>query len=268
MSKTAQSSSYLAARDIHQEWESDYLNPVLDRFYDLAFDKIVAELGAQPGDTILDAGCGYGFHAERFARRGLKVVGIDFSPVALEAAKARIDTQALGIDLRQGDILNLPFETGSFEFVNCWGVLMHIPELEKAMSELARVLQPGGRLALMENNRSSLHVRFWEPIVRLSKRILGRQTARFEMKACGKEEWRTEGLMVRKLDIKWAERFYGQLGLRLVARLPGQFTEIYTVMPSKRLKRFIYDFNQRWLRRERTPSLAMGNILIFEKVRT
>ena len=49
------SERYLAEKDIHVEWESNYLNADVDRFYDLAFSKIVDELKAGPGSSLLDA---------------------------------------------------------------------------------------------------------------------------------------------------------------------------------------------------------------------
>jgi ubiquinone/menaquinone biosynthesis C-methylase UbiE len=263
---TDRSASYLSRKTIHQEWLDDYLNPSIDSFYDLAFSKIISALDAKPGDKILDAGCGYCYHASRLASAGLAVTGVDFSAAALTAAKENLAQQGLEIDLREGNILDLPFEDESFPFVNCWGVLMHIPEVETALSELARVLKTGGRLALMENNHQSLHVRYWERGLNTIKKTLGRKVRERNFVSQGIEEWRDEGLMVRKLDIEWLTKFYTDRGLKLVARLPGQFTEAYTAMPSKLLKKLIYRWNYSWLSRERSPKLAMGNILVFEKL--
>jgi ubiquinone/menaquinone biosynthesis C-methylase UbiE len=265
MDKTVQSAEYLAERDIHVEWESDYLNPDIDRFYDAAFARIVKQLGAKPGDSILDAGCGYCFHASRLARLGLKVTGVDFSPAALEEAKRNLAKSGIEIDLHEGNLLALPFAEGQFPYVNCWGVLMHIPEVETALSELARVLAPGGRLALSENNRQSLHVRFLESSILATKRLLGKQVPRRDQKPQGIEEWRSEGLMVRKIDVDWLEKFYASKGLKLVDRFAGQFTEGYTNVPTRPLKRLVYRFNEWWFHRNGSPGPALGNILIFEK---
>jgi ubiquinone/menaquinone biosynthesis C-methylase UbiE len=265
MSQTQLSATFLAAPDIHQEWESDYLNRDLDRFYDSAFARLIAGLGASPGDRILDAGCGYCFHAGRLARSGLRVTGVDFSPSALAEARRNLARQGLSIELVQGNLLALPFPAESFPYVNCWGVLMHIPELEKALEELARVLQPGGRLSITENNRRSLHVMVWERALRGVKRLLGRKLPRRDAKPQGIEEWRDEGLMIRKLDIDWLVDFYAKRGLKLVDRFAGQFTELYTSVPGRPLKRLVYRFNEYWFNRRGSPALAVGNCLIFEK---
>ncbi len=144
---------------------------------------------------------------------------------------------------------------------------MHIPEVENALDELARVLAPGGRLALSENNRNSLHVRFWENAILTAKRLLGKTVPRRDDRPQGIEEWRSEGLMIRKIDVDWLEKFYAARGLKLVGRFAGQFTEAYTNVPGRALKRLVYRFNESWFHRNGSPGLALGNILIFEKAR-
>jgi ubiquinone/menaquinone biosynthesis C-methylase UbiE len=270
--RTAKSSQHLGTTGIHENWKSVYLNPDIAPMYELAFDRIVQELRATPNSSILDAGCGYGYHAIRLARRGLAVTGVDFSPVALRAARSNIDAAHVGapIKLQQGDLLKLHFADGSFDSVNCWGVLMHIPEVETALRELARVLRPGGRLALMENNANSLHVRFWEPTVRSLKRLLGRRLGSRVSTQRGIEEWTDAdagGLLVRKTDMEWLTGFYANIGMQLKERIAGQFTELYVQMPGRAIRRLVHRFNYRWLAANRSPHRAMGNILIFEKSR-
>ncbi|MEL6486428.1 MAG: methyltransferase domain-containing protein [Pseudomonadota bacterium] len=265
MDKSFASREYLAEQEIHSEWEDDFLNSDLEPFYDEAFARLIKSLGAKPGDRILDAGCGYFFHGSRLARAELQVTGIDFSPAALAAAHAHIAEQELDVELLEGNLLALPFADSSFPYIASWGVLMHIPDLETALSELARVLEPGGRLALGENNSASIHVRVWENMVLGAKRLLGRPIPHRTDTPRGIEEWRDEGLMVRKLDVEWLVAFYRERGLRLVARYPGQFTELYTNLPFRFAKRLVYRFNEHWFRNDYSARLALGNILIFEK---
>ncbi len=267
VSRSEQSSEFLAKQGIHDEWRSDYLNPYLEPFYELAFARVREALGAKPGSTLLDAGCGSCVHAARFARAGVKVVGVDFSQAALTDARRALERQGLGasVELHQADLRKLPLESGKFPAISCWGVLMHVPDLEPALAELARVLAPGGRLAIMENNVHSWHVRWFEPTLRAFKRVLGRKVGSVAKTERGLEEWRDEGLMVRKLDPAWIQAAMERLGLRLVTRFSGQFTEMYTSLPTRLLKRAVYRFNQRWLEANRSPARAMGNIFIFEK---
>jgi ubiquinone/menaquinone biosynthesis C-methylase UbiE len=272
--KTEQSRQFLKQRQIHEQWASDYLNPDLERFYDAAFVRVVELLEAEPGSTILDGGCGYGFHAARLAQAGLRVTGVDFSSAALEQARAFVDSRGLGdrIELRHGDMLALPFPANQFDYVISWGVLMHIPEVEQALAELVRVLKPGGRIALMENNAGSLHVRIWEPTLRVAKRLLKRKSPDMKQVARGQEEWDQQpdggGLLVRKVDMRWLIAEVARLGADLCAREAGQFTELYTSLPWRPAKRAIYALNQLWFNKIRRAESAMGNILVFEKRRS
>jgi len=267
--RTAQSEVFLSGSEIHEQWESDYLNPGLDTFYERAFDWIASQLGMR-ARTVLDAGCGYCIHAARLAQRRFQVTGLDFSPSALAAASRYLKHCGLEgqLTLQQGDLLALPFADGQFDAVTCWGVLMHIPDLERALSELLRVVAPGGRLVLMENNCASLHVRLWEPALRAVKRVLGRTVPEVRRTPRGVEEWyqrETAGLMVRKTDIDWLVAFLAKRDARLTARHSGQLTEMYTSLRFRALKRIVYRANTAWFDSDGRPGLALGNILVFEK---
>jgi SAM-dependent methyltransferase len=114
-------------------------------------------LGVQPGDRLLDLGCGFGRHAYEALRRGAVVVALDAG--ADEVARVR-DTFGAMIEAGelvegsssygsvQGDALRLPFADGTFDRVIASEVLEHIPDDVAAMTELARVLRPGGTMAV------------------------------------------------------------------------------------------------------------------------
>ena len=91
--KSSQSKKFLSQTSIHVQWESEYLNADLDRFYDLAFADIVGVLEARASDKILDAGCGYCCHTVRLARSGASITAVDFSEAALAVGRQTI-TQA------------------------------------------------------------------------------------------------------------------------------------------------------------------------------
>ena len=266
-----QRSSSVDLRDpeIHEQWESLYLNADLDRLYDRVFERIVRTLASKPGQTLLDAGCGYCFHAVRLAKSGLRVTALDFSDAALARAARTVQRAGMEdrIELRRGDVLELPFSDASFDFVHCWGVLMHVPRLEVGLAELIRVLKHGGKLVVMENNVRSLHVRA-ENLTRLAKRLLRRKLNERRTTPRGTEEWIGNGsarLMLRVQNIDFLVRFCEERGLRLVDRFAGQFTELYTQMPGRMLKRAVYKFNELWFAAGAGPKLAAGNVLIFER---
>ncbi len=90
------------------------------------------------GAKVLEVGCGTGLILERVARVAEKAVGIDLSPGMLEQARAR------GLDVHEGSATELPFEDASFDLVYSFKVLAHVPDIERALREMARVTKPGG----------------------------------------------------------------------------------------------------------------------------
>lgn len=104
---------------------------------DAAFEA-VAE--AQP-EKLLDIGCGLGELGERFAKElGAHVCAIDLSERMVALAKAR------GLDAQLADAENLPFPDREFDCVFAGWVLYHVPQLDQAVAECARVLRPDGTL--------------------------------------------------------------------------------------------------------------------------
>jgi SAM-dependent methyltransferase len=109
---------------------------------ELAFEAVRE---AEP-DTVLEVGCGEGELAARMnAELGVDVVAIDQSPRMVELARER------GVDARVGDLQHLPYDTASFDVAVAAWVLFHVPDLERGVAELARVLRPAGRLVAVTN---------------------------------------------------------------------------------------------------------------------
>jgi SAM-dependent methyltransferase len=115
-----------------------------DRSFDL--------LRARPGGRILDAGCGTGVDALLLLERvlpGGEVVGVDSSAVAIATARARA-AERPSARFECADISSLPFPDGAFDGARADRTLLHVPEPERAVRELARVVRPGGAIVLSE----------------------------------------------------------------------------------------------------------------------
>ena len=113
-------------------------------------------LGAKPGDLVLDMGCGAGRHAFETVRRGCRIVALDQSleelvdvrntfAAMIEAGELHDEVQGQPVS---ADALKLPFADETFDRIICSEVLEHIPDDQTAIVELARVLRPGGSIAV------------------------------------------------------------------------------------------------------------------------
>jgi 2-polyprenyl-6-hydroxyphenyl methylase / 3-demethylubiquinone-9 3-methyltransferase len=96
------------------------------------------------GLRVLDIGCGGGFLAERFARIGCHVVGIDPSEVSIATARRHAGDADLPIAYHVGTGERLPVADASVDVAYCCDVLEHVQDLDLVIAETARVLRPGG----------------------------------------------------------------------------------------------------------------------------
>jgi SAM-dependent methyltransferase len=140
-----------AATEGYAIWAATYdsgFNPLID------LDNSVLSpilTGYAPGDA-LDAACGTGRWADFLSRRGHVVQGIDESLAMLEIARAKVP--AARFDL--GDLRSLPLPNQSVDLVVCSLALSHLPDLDEAVSEFARLLRPGGHALLSDIHHLSV----------------------------------------------------------------------------------------------------------------
>ncbi|MBN2139323.1 MAG: methyltransferase domain-containing protein [Sedimentisphaerales bacterium] len=119
---------------------------------------VMSMVDPKPGEMILDGGCGNARDLIELSRRGCKCVGTDFSPNMVEEAKKELSKNNIeGIEVEVGDLTNLRFPDETFDKVFASEVLEHIPDYNKAISEMARVLKPGGCAVITTPNRHSLY---------------------------------------------------------------------------------------------------------------
>ncbi len=112
---------------------------------------LVSMIGDKPYRNLLDLGTGTGRMLEILAPRAARAVGVDQSAAMLALARSRIDEAGLRhVSLRQGDIYAPPVERDAYDLVVIHQVLHFLDDPARALSEAARVLSPGGRLALVD----------------------------------------------------------------------------------------------------------------------
>ncbi len=109
-------------------------------------ERALAGLALDPGARVLDLGCGPGTTAELMCRRELRVVGLDYSRDLAAEAAARAPAAGFAV----ADAERLPFADASFDGLLAECVLSVLPDLEGAAGETARVLRPGGRIAVSD----------------------------------------------------------------------------------------------------------------------
>jgi ubiquinone/menaquinone biosynthesis C-methylase UbiE len=142
---------------------------------------------------------------------------------------------------------------------------MHIPEIEKAMSELSRVLKPEGMLIVNENNMSSVQSIIARTFPFFSgdphKVIIKKTSAGVEhipMNA-------PDRVFTREANIDWLISVFKRNHLELKKRFAGEFTDVYIKVSSKAGKSLIHFFNNFWFSCIKLPQCAEGNILFFQK---
>jgi demethylmenaquinone methyltransferase/2-methoxy-6-polyprenyl-1,4-benzoquinol methylase len=127
----------------------DVMNRLMTVGLDRRWRKLAVQEVVWPGDRVLDACCGTGDLAVEAERRGGRVVGLDFSERMLERARKKSGA----IEWVQGDALDLPFPDGGFDSATVGFGVRNLADLDGGLRELARVLHPGGKLAVLEITR-------------------------------------------------------------------------------------------------------------------
>ena len=120
-------------------------------FYGRRSDAVMAALGAEAGDDVLEVGCGSGWYTRALVRLGTRVTASDLSPAYLEQARRLAPEARFQVE----DAQRLSFPNESFDRVLLTEVIEHVPEPARAVREAARALRPEGVLALTTPSRRS-----------------------------------------------------------------------------------------------------------------
>ena len=249
-------------------WDDLYYPSHFQKFYDFAIDYIIDKFGIRTGETILDAGCGPGVHTIRWLQRGFNCISIDFSKTVLQEAEKRIKRAGFlnRTNLKQEDLTKLSFPDNQFPWIFCWGVLMHIPQPEKAIDELSRVLKPGGSIAISTSNANSFD-NF------LKRRIVYKIKKPKSLKISGESSMGRyciyddpEGeLFVQELFMSEVKKRFERNGLEVTHHIGSQISELYTLFDSTLIRRIFGYLNLSWFKYIRLPFWCADQILIIHK---
>ena len=131
----------------------------LERSYKLADivkqrQHTLTTLALQPGEKVFDIGCGVGFLTNEMAMlvgKTGQVIGFDQNPEMISHAKQRCEGLQQA-EFYEGDAAQLPAEDQAFDAVSCTQVLLYVKDVSKVLTEMRRILKPGGRLVIVETD--------------------------------------------------------------------------------------------------------------------
>lgn len=144
-----------------QKFSRDYFEQIESfRYKDQPFIHSFAQFTRYHGKRVLEVGFGAGTDFIQWLRAGAVASGIDLTQEGLENLRHRIEIYGLPAPekIQVADAEQLPFEPDHFDLGYSFGVLHHTPNTEKALTELVRVVRPGGEIKVMLYNRRSLCV--------------------------------------------------------------------------------------------------------------
>ena len=101
----------------------------------------------------LDLGCGKGKLLEAIALAGGKAIGLEYNPIYIELAQARLAAAGVTVEIVQGSAEAMPFAADYFDTINMSELIEHVSDPERVLSEVGRVLKPGGQAYLSVPNR-------------------------------------------------------------------------------------------------------------------
>lgn len=142
---------------VYDRWRRSRLGRITDT---LEQDLLLELIGPVAGSRTLDVGCGDGQLAFALAKAGASVSAIDTNARMLEAARQRLEAEAVEGRFVEANAEALPFDTASFDLVTAVTVLCFVNRPDRALAEMARVLKSGGQLVIGELGRYSIWA-FW-----------------------------------------------------------------------------------------------------------
>lgn len=189
--------------------------------------QFFAPLTLRRGMNVLDVGCGTGDFLRLLAPivSPGKAVGLDLSETMIAEAVQRSEAKLENVSFRVGSVLDLPFQDASFDRILATQLLLHVPEPDRALTEMKRVLAPSGLMCIAEIDWGTL-------VVETSNRELGR---RFSDLAC--KELRN-GFIARELPRRLRDLGFDQVVISPEIDVAQDLDAFYTWFVEPSLKHF------------------------------
>jgi ubiquinone/menaquinone biosynthesis C-methylase UbiE len=133
------------------KWAGSYDTGIVSIFFKKCNRKICQLVNLQDGIKVLDVGCGTGSLLKELSGFGkeLNLYGVDVSPEMIRASRRKLKDEK-HVELYEGSAADLPFESNFFDYVMCMNSLHHHADPNQSLTEMTRVLKPGGIMILMD----------------------------------------------------------------------------------------------------------------------
>ncbi len=174
MAKISYDQIYESNMAYFDSWAKKYDEGRITRWFHYTQDLAISFLNLRPGSKVLDVGCGTGYAPLRLASMLFdgKACGIDISSGMIEKARAKMpDTLKERTEFRQATSDNIPYLDDEFDHVLCTNSFHHYPHPIKALTEMRRVLTPGGQIVILENAPDlSWYTWAWDHFLRIKEK--------------------------------------------------------------------------------------------------
>lgn len=148
---------------VHEAGSLEWYKKIEDYRYKLEpFIHAISQFTRHRGKRILEVGVGAGTDHLQWARAGLDCYGVDLTDAAIETTRNHLGHYGLSSNLQRVDAEHLPFQQNYFDLVYSWGVIHHSESPEQIITEIRRVLRPGGMfIGMMYGRNSPVVLKTW-----------------------------------------------------------------------------------------------------------
>ena len=226
----------------HEEGTRDFYQEIDGRFWAAAwfghqpkeepFSRLI-DYADLKGKKVLEIGCGAGAITAQLAKHGAQVTAVDLTEHALRLTRRRFELFDLDGDIRQMDAEHLDFPDASFDFVWSWGVIHHSARTEDIISQIHRVLKPGGETRVMVYNRNSAE---FQVGIRLIRGILMGGRLRYSLDDLANEC--SDGAIAKYYTPTAFKKMFSRHFERVETQVYGQKSDLWQ-LPHGRLKSFL-----------------------------